>query len=226
MIIQCGFPRAGSTLLYLMMRHSVTNFKFFEKETKALSTKGGDIVTKRPMDIFDYKKIINKWPDTKFIINIRDPRSVLTSIHANSEGQYKVNWDYSVKTGIGKDGVGKVMPGKTKGLMDYMNVIYDVPQAIFVYYEDLIKAPDIEHQRIGEFCNFKYHDTFSNFHKQKIPNLLRHQLNGVRPLDMAPIEKWRNHPERIKQQFKAFPDLFDALIQLGYEKDREWIKKL
>lgn len=222
MIVQCGFPRAGSTLLYLMMKNSVSNFKFFDKETKATKVlTNKNVVTKRPMDIFDYKKIIAKYLDTKFIINVRDPRAVLTSIHSNSEGRYKVNWDYSLFTGTSG-----ILPGKTKGLLDYINIIYDVPNAIFVYYENLVKNPDIEQQRLGDFCGFDYKDSFSNFHKHSIPDLLKHQLNGVRPLDIKPIEKWREHKERIKQQFKECPQLFDILIQLGYEKDCKWIEKL
>lgn len=62
MIVQCGFPRAGSTLLYLMMKNSVSNFRFFDKETKATKVlTNKNVVTKRPMDIFDYKKIIAKY---------------------------------------------------------------------------------------------------------------------------------------------------------------------
>lgn len=222
MIVQCGFPRAGSTLLYLMMKSSVSNFGFFERETKATKVLSDtNIVTKRPMDIFDYVKIISKYPDTKFIINIRDPRAVLASIHANSEGRYKVNWDYSLFTSTSG-----VLPGKTKGLIDYLNIIYDVPNAIFVYYEKLIKDPEKEQNRLGKFCGFRYEDSFLNFHKHNVPKLLSHQLNGIRPVEGSTVDKWKLHPQRIKQQFEECPQLFDSLINLGYERDTKWIENL
>jgi hypothetical protein len=43
---------------------------------------------------------------------------------------------------------------------------------------------------------------------------------------MKPIEKWRDHADRIKQQFSECPELLDVLIKLGYEKDKSWIEKL
>lgn len=220
MIVQCGFPRAGSTLLYLMMRSSVSNYHFFDKEQRALTVISKGVITKRPMDIFDYKEILQKI-DAKFIINIRDPRSVVTSVHAHSEGQYKVSWDRSLLTGPTG-----IRPGKTKGLLDYIKIVRKVPRAIFVSYEDLVQDPDVQQKRLGDFCGFIYKDSFSNFYKHSVPSKLQTPLNGVRPVDVSNIDKWKEHPERIKQQFKECPELFDVLIYFGYEKDKTWINRL
>ncbi len=222
MIVQCGFPRAGSTLLYLMLKYSVSNYNFFDREMKALKVLTDEnIITKRPLDIFEHKKILNKFPNTKFIINIRDLRSILTSIHERSEGKYKVNWNYSVNTS--KTGI---IPGQTKGLLDYINIIHKVPNSIFIFYEDIIKNSDTVQRKLQEFCGFEYKGKFSDFYKQNIPNNLKYQLNGVRPIDIKSLEKWRDHIPRIKQQFNECPQLLDELISLEYEQDKEWLKKL
>jgi len=203
-----------------MLRHAVSNFKFFDREmqaTKALTRE--NVVTKRPMDIFAWKPVYEKI-GTKFLINIRDPRSVLTSVHANSEGKWKVDWEYSLKTS--QNGV----CGKTNGLKDYWNIIYKVPNSMFVYYEDLIDRPNEVQERLKEFCGFEYKGKFSEFYKTTPPPLLTHQLNGLRPPDPETKYKWKKCPERIKNLIKKHPEILDMLIDLGYEKDKQWIRNL
>lgn len=220
-IVQCGMPRSGSTLLYLMLRSTVTNFKFYDKEMQALKINDvGDTISKRPMDIFSYQKILDKFSDVKFIINIRDPRSVLTSLHANSEGQYKVNWNYSLRTG--HNGI----CGKTNGLEDYWNVIYKIPNATFVYYENLVDNPGKEQEKLQkEIPQLQFNGNFSDFYKQEPPPLLSHTLNGLRPPDLTTKYKWKNHPERIQEQITKHPEILDMLIDLDYESDKEWFNE-
>jgi len=217
-IVQCGMPRGGSTLLYLMLRSTVNNFVIFDKETQALKISPKyKFISKRPMDLFSYKEILKKHKDTKFIINVRDPRSVLTSLHSHSEGQYKVNWDYSLKTS--KNGIN----GTTKGLKDYWDFMYKVPDATFVYYENLVDNPDKEQVRLQEeIPQLNFNGNFSDFYKHEVPERLEGSLNGIRPPDPSTKYKWQNHPERIKEQINKFPEILDFLIELGYEEDVEW----
>jgi hypothetical protein len=218
----CGFPRAGSTMLYLMFKHSTNSCKFYDKEMPALQVLSCQEtqMTKRPRDIFKVNQILEK-TDAEFILTIRDPRDILTSIHANSEGQYKVNWDYSLKTGR------KGITGKTEGLLQYWKAIKNVPEPIVIYYEDLVKNPD-ENQMFLEtqIPDFEFRSNFSDFYKKEPPGKLSHQLNGIRPPSVENIGRWKNHPERIKQQFEECPQLFDVLIELGYEDNKEWITNL
>lgn len=221
--VVCGFPRAGSTLLYNCLRHTVKNAKFCDKEISALQMLQikESVVTKRPMDIFKCHEIANK-TEAKFIITIRDPRDVLTSVHANSEGQFKVNWNYSLKTSKTKG-----VYGKTSGLLDYYEQLDEVSDPVFVYYEDFVSNPiDIQILLEIEFPELEFKGKFEEFMKSNIPKNLSHQLNGVRKINAENVGRWRKYPERIKKQFKECPELYDILIDLGYEKDREWIKSM
>lgn len=216
-IVQCGMPRGGSTLLYLMLRSTVTNFTFFDKEMQALKINKKGFISKRPMDCYSYKEIIKKHKDVKFIFNVRDPRSVLTSLHSHSEGQYKVNWDYSLKTN--KNGIN----GTTKGLKDYWNLIYNIPNSTLVYYENLVDNPDEEQKRLQEeIPELKFNGNFSDFYKHEVPEKLQGPLNGIRPPDPSTKYKWQNHPERIKEQINKFPEILDFLIELGYTDNKRW----
>jgi len=216
-IVQCGMPRGGSTLLYLMLRSTVNNFDFFDKEIQALKINKDNAISKRPMDLFVFSQIIKKHKDVKFIINVRDPRSVLTSLHSHSEGQYKVNWDYSLKTN--KNGIN----GTTKGLKDYWDFIYRVPNSTFVYYENLVDDPNEEQKRLQDAIpELKFNGNFSDFHKHEVPEKLKGPLNGIRPPDPSTKHKWKDHPKRIKEQINKFPEILNFLIELGYEKDKRW----
>jgi hypothetical protein len=177
-------------------------------------------MTKRPLDIFKCNEIADK-TDATFIINVRDPRDVLTSIHANSEGRYKVNWNYSLKTSP------KGVCGKTHGLLDYWKKIPEVPDPIIIYYENLV-LNTLDEQLLLEthFPELEFKRNFEDFYKEEPPPKLTHQLNGLRPPTEDNIGRWKNHPERIKKQFSECPELFDILIELGYEKDKEWIKEI
>jgi len=220
--ILTGFPRAGSTMLYNMFRYSVTNCTFYEREmmaTKVLNEKTTRM-TKRPQDIFKCKEL-SESTKTQFILILRDPRSVLTSIHANSEGRYKCSWNYSLKTST------KGICGQTPGLKDYCEVLPQVPDPIIVYYENLVRDPNAEQIFLEtQMPELNFERNFSDFYKVVPPEKLTHQMNGLRPPDPETIDKWKEHPKRIKDQVEKFPEILDVLIELGYAKDKEWILEL
>jgi hypothetical protein len=219
-IVMCGFPRSGSTMAYLMLKGTVKNYSFFGKEQDCLKiNKKYGWAAKRPMSFFDIPEIKNKFKPY-FLINIRDPRAVLTSIHKHSEGQYKISADYSLKTSI-INGV----CGTTKGLLDYWHNFNLIPNnAIFIYYEELVLSPDEVQAKLKKMLPIECNGRFENFHKTKIPDKLTAPLNGIRAVDKTNIDKWKAHPERIRDQFTRFPELFDILIHLGYEKDNTWFE--
>jgi hypothetical protein len=225
LIVISGFPRSGSTLLYNMLRTTVVGFDFYEREWPAMKAledcaqDGRHRISKRPMDIISARDIEARARELNvrmyFVLTFRDPRGVLTSIHANSEGRYKVNWDYSLKTSH-KDGV----CGRTPGLIEN----YRACRACWerkggnppvVFYEDLVTDPDRVQWTLGGECALKYEGRFQDFHRTPPPDFLTHQMNGLRPVEPSRIDAWKEHPERVREQFEACPELNEVMEWLG-----------
>lgn len=224
-IVVCGYPRAGTTMFYNMLRTTVKEYKFYDRETKAIvaHNKVPDIpkITKRPTDISDAEEIKNKIPNVKFLVCIRDPRSVLVSEHSHAPGVFKINWDYAVATNRKKGIV-----GKGPGLIERHDHVLKIPNPRFIFYEDLVEDPDGIQEELGKELKLKYQGKFTDFHKHKIPETLALQLNGIREVSKDRIAPWKQYPERIKQQFNECPRLFEIVKYWGYEKDDSWFDNL
>lgn len=228
-IVQCGYPRSGSTLLHNMLRSTVQGYRFYEREVPALWVidEPGDKITKDPKDVFNWREIREKDSEAKFIVTVRDPRSVLCSKHKNTGDLYKVHWDFTWKRLPRKHALKKRRTGDThNGLLAWHYALMSVPADVVVRYEDLVTDPDFIQRRIGVELGLSYEGRFADFYRSEIPRRLAHQLNGVRAPETSRVASWRQHPERIREQFTACPELFDILIELGYEKDRAWFQSL
>lgn len=156
-------------------------------------------ITKRPLDIYKH------YPDKRAIIMVRDPRAVLTSKHWSNPDEYFVSADRCLRH---------------KGLLAMWQAI-KAKEGYRLRYEDLVASPDREQCRLGDEFGLDYRGKFSSFHKAHIPDRLERPLNGIRPVDKG--HDWREHMPRIEEQFTKFPQLFDVLIEMGYEADRSWL---
>lgn len=191
-LVICGFSRAGTSLLYAMLRSTVINYRTLDHESPALPQ--DRLITKRPLDLFknfDYPRIIM----------IRDPRAVLTSIHVDYPKQYFMSWDQCV--------------AGTAGLKKYYERFKEIKDDhAVIKYEDLISHPDKIQKKLQEVFEFAYNGTFENFHTDTIPPNIAKPMNGIRPLDQG--HDWRDHLLRIKEQIDHFPEILQAIKDLGY----------
>ena len=234
-ILISGFSRSGTTMFYNMLRHSVTNLDFLDKEYPAAQIIGTDprnLVTKRPLDIFDIQNIIsaNKLGKTlDFIVLLRDIRSIITSTHKSVPDDYFISYDYQYF--IPPNGTPtRTIPGI---LHTYQAIVQlfkcNLPgRKIIVRYEDLVQNTVRTQAYLAQVLQLGYRNRFENFHEAKIPDLLSIPLNKLVAPDETRIKKWKQpeHRERIRTQFTQCPALFDILIQTGYEKDRNWFEAL
>ena len=225
-IVVCGYPRAGTTLFYNMLRTTVSGFQFYDREIRAdvahKKDPGLDKITKRPTDMADAPELMQTIPGIEFILCIRDPRCVLVSEHAHAPGQYKIGWDWALKT-CRRQGV----IGKAPGMIERDQKARAIQNCAYVLkYEGLIQQTEQVQADVGRFFGFEYKADFTEWHTKKIPGRLSLQLNGVRPVEESRMESWRQHPDRIKQQFSECPALFEAVRFWGYETDDSWIDEL
>jgi len=221
-IIICGQSRSGSTLLYNLLRENVSNYQFYDDEKRALSVPDNcDQITKRPLDIFDYGKIKSD-RECSFLITMRDPRDILTSVHTSVPDDYFCDYDKQYMVTANK------IEKSVVGLIPFYEQINKVGEALIIKYEDIICYPDQLQIVLCKLFKFNYTGDFEDWgHKKvEIPDKLIKALNGIRPIDDKGIGRWRDHPERIKDQFAKCPQLFEIVKEFGYEEDDEWFKEL
>lgn len=225
-IVICGYPRAGTSLLYSMMSTTVRFFQFYPKEIEALDAHLQNPlipkVTKAPMDIknvFEIQKII---PKVGFIICIRDPRDVLVS--KMQGGYFKIAWDKAIHKSRNGNGV---TTGLTTRHM-YVRKVLEAkfPNVIICRYEDLVTNPFEMQRFIKTTFSLPIRGCFANFYKQNIPRAFRTRMRGLRPVSDEHIGNWKNYPERIYEQFKNGYQLREIVKELGYETDNTWLRGL
>jgi len=226
-VVICGFSRSGTTLFYNMLRSSVTNFRFFEQETgalwpRAVQQRDHDIITKRPLDVMQAEHILDETPDSRVIVNVRDPRSLLVSRHEDVPNDYFIDWD--LQYFIPKQGEPRK---RNPGIIPIYHQIKKIQHRVTILkYEGLVSSPDTVQDRLGTIFPFDYQSKFEDFHQNEIPPSLRNQLNGVRQVETTRISAWKQHPQRILQQFNEAPELFQVLEDFGYETDQGWFETL
>lgn len=234
-LIIAGQGRAGSTLFYNMLRHSLREFHLPETEVSApmLRDRAGNVCTKRPFDILQMEKVVAAFGGRKaldLIVTLRDPRDILTSRHRAVPDDYFYSADRCYL--LRRDGPPTpTAPGFLqvhKGILDTARSGL-FPRGIFyLKYEDLVAHPEAVQALLAEGLNLRFEGSFRDFTEAKVDESLDKALNGLRPLDAGGLAKWRRpeHRARIVDQFTRFPVLHDILISLGYEPDRRWFDAL
>ncbi|MCF6175979.1 MAG: sulfotransferase domain-containing protein [Victivallaceae bacterium] len=216
----CGYSRAGTTLLQIMLEFAYPESRHFGREISgrwaAIRAKRNHkmMISKKPKDIFRLHQLINFYKDRqaalKPIILIRDPRDVLTSSHViTTDRPYHVpieRWQH-----------------EQPFIRYYMND----PDVLLIRYEDLTSDTAKTQQQIEEFIGEKSKRNFADFYKEQRDDFDTRHLNGVRPVDSNTIARWQRpeHAERIKEILREAPELLDELIAIGYETDKSWAQK-
>jgi len=228
--IICGFGRSGSTMFHHMLSTTVHDVKFYQKEIPAMKVADhpNPKLTKRPRDCFLRDKIEKVCRNPVFIYMVRDPRDVLCSIHSHSEGNYKFDWDKGLGTARNrKDPLSGHLTGRiTEGVLDYCREISKWPESSWIRYEDLLLNPRKVQLICAERYGFTMTGLFQDFYLRHMPQTYIHPLNGVRPIDTNNIGKWRQHKDRIADQFGKCPELFDWVKFYGYENDNKWFEEI
>jgi hypothetical protein len=221
-IVICGFGRAGSTLLQLMVETCVSNVRSFGAERLAASAaqyafrNHTYMVSKAPFDVFWVDEIrafyASRRADARFVLTVRDPRAALTSVHpvfpTDQPDGYFAN------------------PTEWVAYYEHVRYAQQFDDAMTVKYEDLICRPAEVQRRMTEFIGWHVHLSFDQFHTAAPPNFDRNSLNGLRPLDPSRVDAWRQekHRARIRRVLCEIPKLPEYLIELGYEHDTKWVR--
>lgn len=228
-IIICGASRSGTTMLYNMVRSSVSNDVWCPPNEiaarKTLCVTHRTMITKRPLDLFEVKDLaatLGRIRSLRVVVMIRDPRALVSSIHQSVPNQYFQGFDYQFF--VSRAGVKSYT---SPGVMDVFREIQAIGDDAgidykIVRYEDLVKDPRAVQQSLFPWLGLEAKANFADFHRQAIPDSLQRALNGVRPVDEARALRWLK-PEalvRVKHQLALCPELEDIVREFGYPPTR------
>ena len=218
-VVICGFPRSGTTLLQLMVETATPNAKVFGKERSGLTVarytwpgRHPVLISKKPDDIFKVAEIREHYrtlrTNVKFIVSMRDPRAVLTSIFVSKPG-------YCVPA------------VKWRAVYEHIQYARQFADVTVVEYRDLVERPEHVASQLAQFTGCELQDGFTKFHSAVPENFDTRALNGVRPLDSSSLDKWRDpkHRARIQALLRELPELPQRLIEMGYETDTGWTRE-
>jgi hypothetical protein len=220
-VVVCGFPRSGSTLLQLMIEACVSDIQTFGRERHALEMaqtvlcRRSFMMTKTPSDIFRTGRLIEHYreraADVRFLLTLRDPRGVLTSVHKKRPGEYYVSAE------------------RWRAIHEYWKWARHLDPVLTIRYEDLVTRPAFVEQQLTHFVGWKVERPFASY-QQAVPKRFdATALNGIRDLDPRNIDRWRSeqHLDRLRRLVEVeLPELPNALIEMGYERDCRWLEYL
>ncbi len=220
-VAMLGFPRSGSTLLQLMVETCVSDVRTFGREYWAPAAAQYALrnhpymLTKTPWDVFFLEEIrefyATRRADVRFVLNVRDPRAILTS---------------SIDTVPHNQPDGYFMDLAQWGsYYDHVRYAQQFDDVLTVEYQDIVCRPAAVERGLADFIGWHVHLPFDQFHTAVPRGFDTHALNGVRPLDQTRLDAWRQekHRARICQVLREFPELPECLIEMGYERDTNWV---
>jgi hypothetical protein len=213
-VVICGFPRSGSTLLQLMLASALSNPRSFRTEVPALEAarrrfrNSSVMVSKYPRDIDSLGAIRNFYAKREaeaiFIVMVRDPRDILTSIHGGIPDRYYVDVERVV--------------GICSSVLSVIK--HPAPDTFVVRYEDLVADPSSVEAQLSSSLHFETHlsEYLVTGSPPKVDESLENALGRLRPVDRSRIGRWRapEHHGRTREVMLAAPELPDLIERLGY----------
>lgn len=208
-----GCIRSGTTLLVEMMRIGFESDGPWEHETSLLSSVPDDLdvcITKHPGELDLLARLMPYDDRLHGIYVMRDPRSVITSVHRKAPDCYATSLAHWKKS------------------EEHASRLRLTRRFITVRYEMLVSQPDeVQERMVRAFSFLEVKGRFSSFQNaSSVSDDAKLALNGLRAAAADRINGWRNHLSRIKEQLAEHPDLPEILISNGYERNTEWLTML
>ena len=149
------------------------------------------------------RELLRTNPDVRILWMLRDPRDILTSIHANIPDKYYVTPDRLIKS-----------------LQLYFQ-FKDEPQVLTVRYEELVGDPNAMQTRISQACDLAASRPFTEAYKF-FPRFFENvrAMHSIRPIDTQSVQKWRSNPahqKHLAQTLAAHPEIVSLGRECGYE---------
>jgi Sulfotransferase domain len=203
-------PRSGTTLMFELLTACFRIDKFGEHEVSLFSYPDhpeGPYASKKPTDFLHVCRLMRWDPQLHVIYMQRDPRDVITSRHNKHPGRYWCDFDVWQRN------------------QSLLPRLAGHPRFFECRYEDLAADPDRVQADLAERFGFlQQRHPFSEFDKVvQSSEAAQLALNGVRKVSAASVGKWRSNLPRLAAQLHRFPEMAEAVVAAGYERDPAWI---
>ncbi len=241
-LIVCGYPRGGTSLLYNMLSATLQRshkFTSFEKYYIHHIHKLGNIASKAPLDV-NHLDSVNQLnihgKKITAIIVIRDIRDVVTSKHPIQSDEYFIGHDFSYwPQGNSLEDWKYDAPGVV-AITEKIRALRENPEIYILKYEDLVKEPDAIQQDLKQRFDLPFEGLFSKYHEFKGDLAYKYEgkykakdeslvMEGKAVENRAKRWQQEKYRERLISQFEQCPELFNILVEFGYESDREWFEE-
>lgn len=207
-----GCRRSGTTLLFELLTTCFEHDEHCEHERSIFETPlvAGLSISKKPSDLMHIRGALTGDPELYVVNVMRDPRSVVSSIHPSHPHVYFSSFERWARY----ERAASELSGH--------------PRYVQVSYENLVRAPletQTQLQQAFPFLIERHPFTeFARFARTSGPAAV--SLLGVRPIDESSRERWREHLPRLAFQVSRYPDLAASLIRHGYETSDSWLDAL
>lgn len=204
-------PRSGTTLLFELISACFDIQKVGDHEVSlfhAPKDATGPIVSKKPTDLVHAARVL-RWDKRLHVIYMqRDPRDIVVSEHGSRPGEYWCDFDVWRRNQRLRDKIGQ----------------HD--RLFECRYETLVRDPDAEQARIAEAFPFlRLRHRFSKFEEvSRTSTRADLALKGVRAVSGDSIGKWQQNLPRVAAQLHVHPDMAEAVVSAGYERNTGWTK--
>lgn len=216
-LVVCGFPRAGTTLVDLVVRHCVADVWGWPEEVPGLlaavdaNRDHRFMCTKDPRDVHRLDALRGHYASNPgrlhAVVVVRDPRDVLTSTHDGyppSRGYY-------------------CEPDRWRRVWRAVRGVEDDADVTLVRYEDLVRRPEVVQEALTATLGWDLRRPFARYHEGVVEEathldaMTRGALGGLRPLDDSSIGRWRDplHAARLRRCRAILPELGEAVARFG-----------
>jgi hypothetical protein len=220
-ILICGFPAAGTTLLQLMLENGLPRARRFGREVggwraATYTWRNHEVViSKVPHDLFRLEPLrrfyATRQAGLRVILMQRDPRDLLTAS----------------RTVGGRE----IYCGRTCLWQKYYDAFLrhrSDPDTLVVRYEDLVADACGQQSRIESFVGQTMAVPFRSFDAVERRDFDTTTLCGLRPVEATRVARWTRpeHADRLRHVLSQAPDLAEAVVELGYETNTDWVRRI
>ena len=207
-----GCRRSGTTLLFELISTCFEHDEACDHERSIFDSPcaPGVSFSKKPSDVTHIRAAVESDPNLYVVYVLRDPRSVVTSIHPSRPNIYFASFERWQRYEAA------ALPLKAH------------PRFLEVRYEALVDDPltiQSTLQTTFPFLNERHPFTEFSDHAQT-SEPARVSLLGVRPIETVSRERWRKHLPRLQFQMQRYPEFAATVEHYGYDASTTWLEEL